>query len=168
MRSRRGLLSGTDQFEAIKQNNGVPFDNSLRLVNSLQGAFEGAPVHAFWLRHVFANSAIVAEPSAQGEGSGQSTIARRFSLRSIRQPIGASTREDGGPGRKMQPRRALAGARANEPPASTAERLGAGRQRNVVFALAFLAAPAVGGRPMRAMVRMIHIIAREHRHTVAF
>jgi hypothetical protein len=50
----------------------------------------------------------------------------------------------------MQPRRALARARTNEPPASTAERLEAGHQRDAVFALAFRAAPTVRGRPVKA------------------
>ena len=58
------MLSGSDAVEAIEQKNGVPFDDVLGPLNSSQGAFESAPVHALGLCDVIADPAIVAELSA--------------------------------------------------------------------------------------------------------
>ena len=54
-------LSGSDPVEAIEQENGMPVDDLLRPVNSLHGAFESTPVHAFGLSNVVADPAIGAE-----------------------------------------------------------------------------------------------------------
>jgi len=144
------LLSGSDPVEAIEQEDGVPIDNSLRPVNSSHGVFESAPVHTLGLCNVIADPAIVAELSAQGEGTRYGAITRRFALRAIGQSIGFPTSEGVGPGWQMQPLGELACARADEPPSPPTERLSAGRQLNAIFALALLAAPSVRGCPMKA------------------
>jgi hypothetical protein len=58
------LLSGSDPVEAIEQENGVPVDDALRPVNSSDGAFKSAPVHALGLCNVIADPAIGTELSA--------------------------------------------------------------------------------------------------------
>ena len=74
------LLSGSDPVEAIEQENGVPVDDALRPVNSSDGAFESAPVHALGLCNVIADPAIVAEFVAKREGTRYGAITRRFAL----------------------------------------------------------------------------------------
>ncbi len=45
----------------FEQENGMPVDDVLRPVNSLHGALESAPVHAFRLWDVIADPALAAD-----------------------------------------------------------------------------------------------------------
>ncbi len=130
-------------------------DRSDRGVNFLHGAFESAPVHPFRPRDVVADSSLAANFPAESEGSGRRAITRRFALRSIAKPIGFPRREGVRPRGQIQLRGALACARADEKPASTAERLRAGRQGDAVFALARLAGPSVRRGPMKLNITVV-------------
>jgi hypothetical protein len=123
----------------------VGIDGLLRPINFFHGAFEGAPVHAFWLFNVVADSSLAPNFPAKGEGSRQRAITCRFTLRSIAKPIGFPRREGVRSRGQIQLRGALARARADEKPASAAERLRPGRQRDAVFAMARFAGPLVRG-----------------------
>lgn len=127
----------------------MPVDDLLRRVNFLQSAFESARVHTFWLLNEIADSALAANFLTQGEGSGQRSITWRFALRSIAKPIGFPRGKGIGAGGQIEHGGICARARADEKPTSASEGLRPGRQRDVVFALAPRARPAVGRGPMK-------------------
>ena len=138
-------MQSTISFQPREQEIGVRINNLLRRANFLHSAFASARVHTLWLLNRSADSALAANFLAQSEGAGQGAITRRFALRSIAKPISFSRREGVRPRGQMQLRGVLARVRTDKKPATTAEGLRAGGERNAVFALALLPAAPLGG-----------------------